>query len=232
MSRRPRVAPGGFIYHVLNRAVARLPLFQNRADYEAFERVLVLALERHPMRILAYIVMPNHWHMVLWPSEDGELTAFVRWLTHTHTMRWHAYHQSTGTGHLYQGRFKAFPVQSDEHFLTVCRYVERNAVRANLVLRAEQWRWSSLWRREGGDAQPKSLLSDWPVERPDNWLEIINQPQSVAELAVVRRSVIRNAPYGSVGWQSHTAGRLSLEFTLRPRGRPRKPATEDLTLQK
>jgi putative transposase len=232
MPRRPRVAPGGLVYHVLNRAVARLPLFENRADYEAFERVLVLALERHPMRILAYVVMPNHWHMVLWPREKGELTAFVRWLTHTHTMRWHAYHRSTGTGHLYQGRFKAFPVQTDEHFLTVCRYVERNAVRAKLVLQAEQWRWSSLWRRESGDAQSKSLLSDWPVERPDNWLEIINQPQGVAELAVARRSVIRNAPYGSVGWQSQTASRLSLEFTLRPRGRPRKPATEDLTLQK
>jgi hypothetical protein len=87
--------------------------------------------------------MPTHWHLVLWPARDGELTAFCRWLTHTHTMRWHAHYHTAGTGHLYQGRFKAFVVESDEHLATVCRYVERNPLRANLVVRAEQWRWSS-----------------------------------------------------------------------------------------
>ncbi len=232
MPRRPRVTPGGLVYHVLNRAVARLPLFQKRVDYEAFERVLALAVERHPLRVLAYSVMPNHWHMVLWPRQDGQLTAFLRWLTHTHTMRWHAHHHTAGTGHLYQGRFKAFPVQTDEHFLTVCRYIERNALRANLVLRAEQWRWSSLWRRESGAGESKSLLSEWPVERPDNWLEMVNQPQSAAELEAVRRCVTRSAPYGSASWQMHTARRLGLEFTLRPRGRPRRPVTERTTSQK
>ena len=127
MPRQARVAPGGLVYHVLNRAVARLPLFQKPDDYDAFERVLVEAHQKHPIRLLAYCLMPNHWHMVLYPREDGELTAFVRWLTHTHTMRWHAHYHTAGTGHLYQGRFKSFPVQTDEHFLTVCRYVERNA---------------------------------------------------------------------------------------------------------
>src|SRR5258708_33837254 len=119
MPRSARIAPGGFVYHALNRAVARLPLFEKEADYEAFERVLLEAHQRTPTRILAYCVMPNHWHFVLWPKADGELTRFLRWLTHTHTMRWHAHHHTGGTGHLYQGRFKAFPVQSDEHLLTV-----------------------------------------------------------------------------------------------------------------
>lgn len=91
MPRRPRVTPGDLVYHVLNRAVARLPLFQKRADYEAFERVLALAAERHPLRVLAYSLMPNHWHMVLWPRQNGQLTAFLRWLTHTHTMRCQAH---------------------------------------------------------------------------------------------------------------------------------------------
>ena len=105
MPRQARHAPGGLIYHVLNRAVARLPLFEKPADYAAFERVLCETLERFPMRILAYVVMPNHWHFVLWPLEDGDLTAFCRWLTHTHTMRWRAHYHTSGTGHLYQGRF-------------------------------------------------------------------------------------------------------------------------------
>jgi putative transposase len=131
MPRTARVAPGGLIYHALNRAVARLPLFDKDADYAAFERVMDEALVKHPMRVLAYAVMPNHWHFLLWPRQDGELTAFLRWLTHTHTMRWHAHHRTGGTGHLYQGRFKAFPVQSDEHFYAVARYVEQNPLRTS-----------------------------------------------------------------------------------------------------
>src|SRR5919108_1505577 len=109
MGRSWRASEGGYVYHVLNRAVARLPLFQKDGDYEAFERVLAEALDKHPTRLLAYCLMPNHWHLVLWPRRDGELTAFVRWLTHAHTMRWHAHYHTSGTGHLYQVRFKKPP---------------------------------------------------------------------------------------------------------------------------
>ena len=222
MPRRPRVAPGGLAYHVLNRAVARLPLFRKAADYEAFEHILEEAVARHTTRLLAYCVMPNHWHMVLWPREDGELTAFVRWLAHTHVMRWHAHHHTSGTGHLYQGRFKSFPIQRDDHLLTVCRYVERNALRANLVKRAEEWRYDSLWRRQQGDAKLLAILADWPVQRPRTWLQDVNRPQGRREVEALRRSLIKGCPYGSPEWQARIAARLGLSHTLRPRGRPRK----------
>ena len=136
MPRRARVAPGGLVYHVLNRAVAGLPLFRKEADFEAFERIMIEAQSRHPTRILAWCAMRNHWHFVVWPREEGEVTAFFRWLAHTHVMRWHVAHGTTGCGHLYQGRFKSFPVQTDEHLLTVCRHVERNALTAQLAERA------------------------------------------------------------------------------------------------
>ena len=123
--RRARVAPGGIVYHALNRAVARLPLFQTEGDYEAFERVLMEALDKHPIRVLGYCMMPNHWHFILWPKAAGELTAFLRWLTHTHTMRWHSHYHMSGSGHLYQGRFRAFPIQGDDHYFTALRYAER-----------------------------------------------------------------------------------------------------------
>jgi putative transposase len=158
MPRTTRYAPGGFVYHALNRAVARLPLFEKDEDYRAFECVLALALEKHPTRLLSYCLMPNHWHLVMWPRKYGELTAFLRWL-----MRWHAHYHTSGTGHLYQGRFKSFSIEQDEHLYTVLRYVERNALRANLVKRAVDWRWSSLWRREHGDEVARSLLAPWPV---------------------------------------------------------------------
>ena len=202
--------------------MARLPLLEKQGDYEAFERVLAEAHEREPIRILAYCLMSNHWHFVLWPKRDGELTEFLRWLTHTHTMRWHAHHGTGGTGHLYQGRFKAFPVQGDDHLFTVLRYVERNALRADLVPRAEDWRWSSLWRRQFGDVASRALLSDWPLPRPRNWVELVNRPQSEEEVEALRRSVNRGTPFGSAPWQKNVALRWGLERTLRPRGRPRK----------
>jgi putative transposase len=222
MPRRPRIAPGGLVYHVLNRAVARLALFEKPADYAAFERVLAEAMEKHPTRLLGYIVMPNHWHLVLWPRKDGELSEFVRWLTHTHVMRWHAHFGTSGSGHLYQGRFKSFPIEADEHLYCVLRYVERNAKRANLVRRAEQWRWSSLWRRVHGGPLEQELLHRWPVPHPADWVAHVNRAQSEAELKAVRHAIRRGAPLGSPAWQLRTANKLGLEWTLRARGRPRK----------
>ena len=221
MPRHPRAAPGGFVYHCLNRAVARLPLFQKNGDYDAFECVLKTALEIHPIRMLAYCIMPNHWHFVLWPGHDRQVSDFLRWLTHTHTQRRHAHYQTSGTGHLYQGRFKSFPIQEDDHLYAVLRYVERNPLRANLVPKAEQWRWSSLHQRVN-QGPLSSLLHPWPVPMPSDWLERVNRPETEAELNGLRRAVQKNQPFGSETWQAATAANMGLEFTFRQCGRPKK----------
>ncbi len=142
---------------MLNRANARMTIFEKDRDYEAFERVLGEAVDKYGTRLLSYCLMPNHWHLVLWPKEDGELSRFTGWLTLTHTQRWHAHHGTSGSGHVYQGRFKSFPVQDDEHFYTVCRYVERNPLKAKLVASAEDWRWSSLHLRHSGSDGEKGV---------------------------------------------------------------------------
>ena len=233
MGRPHRVALGGYVYHLLNRAKGRLPIFQKEPDYAAFEGILGEALEHVPgMRLLAYCLLPNHWHLVVWPRRDGELSDFGHWLTLTHTQRWHAHYQDVGTGHLYQGRFKSFPVAQDEHFLQLCRYVERNALRAGLVQRAEAWRWCSLARRRLGPRPGPELLSAWPLPLPAAWLREVNRPQTEAELEALRRCVQRGQPYGEEGWAKRVAGRLGLESTLRPRGRPRRPGREQSSARK
>ncbi|MGA2442100.1 MAG: transposase [Tepidisphaeraceae bacterium] len=220
MPRTARNAPGGLVYHVLNRANGRLRLFKNADDFLAFERVLVLAHRRAPIRILDWCLMSNHWHLVLWPREDGELSAFMRWLTLTHAQRWKHSHAAVGHGHLYQGRFKSFPIEQDEHLLTVLRYVERNPVRAGLVRRAERWRWGSCHVRQDRSHELYPLLSAWPVPRPSKWLETVNLPQSEAEEKTVKQCIARNRPAGSDPWVQRMAKALSLGHTLRPRGRP------------
>jgi putative transposase len=221
MGRPKRIDHGGLVYHVLNRANARMTIFRKDSDYQAFEQVLTEAAERVSMRVLSYCIMPNHWHLVLRPRKDGDLTRFMTWLTLTHTQRWHAYRKSIGSGHVYQGRYKSFLTQSDEHFLTLCQFVEGNALRADLVDQAQDWQWSSLWRRTHGNAEAKTLLSDWPVDQPRQWKRQVNQPLSEAELESLHRCINRGRPFGGDRWVKRTVARFGIQTTTRPRGRPR-----------
>jgi len=209
MPRRRRLATGGYVFHVLNRAAARRTLFAHDADYAAFERVVQSAGERIAMRLLAYCVMPNHWHLVLWPREDGDLSQYMRWLTVTHTQRWHLAHGTSGTGPLYQGRFKSFPVESDDHFYRVCRYVERNALRAGLVAQAEQWRWSSLW--QWNNQRCDVTCQAWPLARGRDWIHFVNQPETDGELQALRDALLRGRPFGNPEWARVAAQKLALE---------------------
>jgi len=201
----------------------RLPLFEKAADYDAFERVLSGSLLRPDApKLLAYCLMPNHWHLVVQATNRTNLSTWMQWTTVTHTHRWHAHHQTIGEGPLYQGRFKSFPVQTDDHFLTVCRYVEANALRAGLVDRAQQWQWSSLWARRSRVSVLKPLLRQWPVEPPRSWLADVNRNMNEVDVSKMRHSISRATPLGDDRWQSRIAARLGLDTTLRPRGRPRK----------
>jgi putative transposase len=227
MGRPLRPTSAEVVYHVLNRANGRMTLFDDDRDYAAFARVLAQASERVSMRLLAYCVMPNHWHLVVWPRRDGDLSRFMNWLTLTHTQRWHTHRQTVGTGHLYQGRFKSFVVQTDEHLLTVCRYVERNALRAGLVERAEAWRWSSLWRKTCEDAKHQSLVSEWPIARPTDWLGWVNADEGEGELRHLRQSVVRSQPFGELEWVTAMIERFGLVSTIRNEGRPRNVLVEN-----
>jgi putative transposase len=222
MGRPLRITAGGLVYHVLNRANRRAALFEGPADYEAFVGTLAEAQGEHPVRLLAYCLMPNHWHLVLWPEKDRALSRFVSWLTLTHTQRRHAAHGTAGSGHLYQGRFKSFPVEADEHLLVVCRYVERNALRAGLVDRAEDWAWCSLAQRQAGYRPGWPELAEPPVPWPASWSAWVNAPQTAGEEEAVRRCARRGRPLGSAGWVKQMAQAYAQGATIRSRGRPRK----------
>ena len=209
---------GGLCYHVINRGNARQDVFHQDDDYAAFLKLLGEANERVEMRLLAYCCLSNHFHLVVWPREDGDLSRWMQWLLTAHVRRYHRHYKTSG--HVWQGRFKAFPIQQDEHLLTVLRYVERNPVRARLVRKVQRWPWSSAGAPPQGVEVPK--LHSGPVPRGEDWLDWVNQPLTEAEVAAMRHSVDRGTPYGTERWQKMTAKRLGLESSIRPRGRPRK----------
>lgn len=193
-----------------------------------FEKVLAETQEQVFVRILSYCLMPNHWHLVLWPLQDRDWGRFMQRLTTTHVRRWHLHRRTVGTGHLYQGTYKSFPIEEDDHLYTVLRDVERNPVRPTLAERAEEWRWSSLWRWEHpseNDAKP--VLCPWPIPRPTDWVARVNRALTKKELDAVRTSVVRGRPFGTDAWQESTAKQLGLESTFRSRGRPRNAESDE-----
>jgi putative transposase len=217
MPRPKRIAPGGYCYHVLCRGNARQRVFRKEGDYTAFLALFDEAQEKLPMRIVGYCLVPNHVHLVLWPKEDGDLSRWMQRVLTTHVRRYHEHFH--GSGHVWQGRFKAFPIQADEHLLMVLRYVERNPLRARLVAAAADWPYSSLGRDRR--APRPAWLVDGPAPRGRNWAAHVERPQTEAELAALRHSVHRGTPFGSDRWCARTVTSLGLESTLRPRGRPR-----------
>lgn len=221
MPRQKRADEAGAIYHALNRGNRRQTIFQKAGDYEAFLRVLSQGLEKYPVELFSFVLMPNHWHLVLRPTQDGGMGRLLRWVTATHTLRYHAHYHTSGEGHLYQARFKSFPVESDSHFLVLCRYAERNPLRAGLVARAEDWEYSSLWEWLNKPRE-RQLLSPWPIPRTANWVERVNQALTGKELAAVQTCVERGRPFGGDAWVQKVAQRAGLDYTLRPIGRPRK----------
>jgi putative transposase len=206
----------------MNRANDRKPIFHDYSDYAAFVGFMAAAQQRFPLGVLATCLMPNHVHFVLLPTADDEISKWTHWIFTNHASRQHR--KYTTVGRLWQNRFKASAIQRDHHLLRVMRYVERNALRAGLVTRAENWPWSSLnWRNRNHPLVTPQLP---PVALPEDWTMRVNQPETDAELNDLRTSIQRQRPIGATDWVEATAKSLGVEFSIRPRGRPRKPSVE------
>jgi putative transposase len=217
----PRVARGlvdGFVYHILNRGNGKQEVFHIDQDYKVFTHLMGEAKTRYSVKIFAYCLLPNHFHMVLMPLRAEELSKWMQWLMTSHVRRYHRHYGTSG--HVWQGRFKSFLIQEDSHLLAVLRYVEANPVRAGLVGSAKEWLWSSHKERTG--EKSRLLMDEIPVGLPKGWDRYVDEPLREKELNRLRQSVNRQSPYGALMWQMEVSKELGLESTLRPRGRPRK----------
>lgn len=216
MPRARRQLFDGLIYHVLNRGNDKKLIFADAIDYFKFFELIQESVERHPLIILAYCLMPNHFHLVLQAPVAAELGQNMHWLLTTHARRFRTKYE--GAGHVWQGRFKSFPVQSDHHLITLLRYVEGNPVRAGLAGSCVDWRWSSAIERLGMDA-PVRLLSPSPVDLPPDWLSFVDNPLFDSELAAIHLGVQKQTPFGDSFWQRDAAG-WDQEKDAPKRGRP------------
>jgi putative transposase len=204
----------------MNRAVRGTHLFRTDRDFEALAEIVSDGLNRsqHRVRILTYEVLSNHWHFGITCDRIADISTFMHWVEGKHANKWAGAHKARGRGYVYQGRFRCVPVQTSTSLIRVCRYIERNALRKNLVSLAEDWTWGSLHAQ----CNNRHLipLSPWPILQPDNWVDLVNRPQTESELSDLRRCITHDHPIGDADWAQAVAPLLGL--TMRPVGRPKK----------
>ncbi len=219
MPRIPRGQQSGYAYHVINRGNGRTTVFHKAQDYEAFLSLLVEAKKQQDVKIFAFCLMPNHFHLVLEPAHQTALSQFMQWLLTTHVRRYHKHYGSSG--HIWQGRYKSFPIQRDEHLITVLSYVLQNPIRAGLSSTARDWMWSSLRRPQ--------LVDPCPVGEGNQWLDQLQEPLRAELVLSIRECLNRQRPFGEQDWQAEMAATFGLASTLRPRGRPRSKRKSSLS---
>ncbi|MDD3775345.1 MAG: transposase [Sulfurovaceae bacterium] len=217
MPRIPRGESTGGIYHIINRGNMRMQVFNDTVDYEYFLELLEIASKREKVEIHAYCLMPNHFHLLLIPTEPNSLSRLMQWVMTSHVRYYHKKNKTSG--HIWQGRYKSFIVEKESYYLTLIRYIEANAKRAKLVRNAKDWDYGSLMEREH---RHRKLLSEPYMTLDEDWAEYVNTPMREGELHDIRNSVNRQAPLGSELWQKETAVKYGILSTLNQRGRPRK----------
>jgi REP element-mobilizing transposase RayT len=158
MARPLRIQFPGALYHVTVRGNKKAPIFLNDIDRKIFLKTMREIIKKHNWLCHSYCLMDNHFHLAI-ETPDGNLSKGMRDLNGIYTSRFNR--QNSTVGHLFQGRFKAFLVEKETYLLEVARYIVLNPVRAGLVARPEDWKWSSYRAMVGIDPSPKWLTTDW-----------------------------------------------------------------------
>jgi putative transposase len=214
MPRIARALTDNACYHIINRGNCRQEVFHKNGDYQSFIELLQHARNKFPVKLHAWCLMPNHFHLLVQPDQADQLNKLMQWLMTSHVRRYHQHYHTSG--HVWQGRYKSFIVQDNDHLITVIRYIEANPVRAGLVETATQWSWSSHGSRgiNAGDSRFDTL----PIPLPLDWTTYVDAPLTDAEIEKLRNSVNRQTPFGSEDWKDELCVRMGLESTVRTRG--------------
>ena len=186
MPRPLRFLPAGCVSHVVNRGNDKRLLFERAQDFEEFLGLVLWTKARCPVEIVAYCLMGNHWHFVLWQTSDQQISTFLHLLTTTHAKSWRRRTGTVGLGHVYQDRFRSSCIFTERYYLNAIRYVEQNPLRANLVNASSQWRWSSLAERLG---EPWNILDKGPTPLPVDWAKLVDETIPEEAIEEIRKSL-------------------------------------------
>lgn len=219
MPRIARAVAVGFPHHITQRGNYRQRVFENDADYLQYLEWLQTYSKKYALNIWAYCLMSNHVHFIAVPMEDDSLAKTFNTLH----MRYSQYINSRqeNRGHLWQGRF--FSCALDErHLYAAMRYVENNPVRAHLVKKAENYRWSSAYGHVRGKKDTVLVDDCYMVEKIKDWSAYLREKEDIVLVEDIRQSTKTGRPCGDDGFVIKMEKLLERKLTALPKGRPRK----------
>lgn len=231
MARLPRLVVPGWPHHVIQRGNNRQAIVRTDADRRAWREILAESLETHGVTLQAYVLMDNHFHLLLTPPSPQALSRMMQSLGRRYVGGHNALHGRSGT--LWEGRYKCSPVETEAYFLACMRYIELNPVRAGMVLHAGEFLWSSAGHHLG--LRQDALVSDHPVywqlgntpfERERRYRDLLEAGMSEREAAVITEAALKGwalCPPDVLQAQGLAGGR---PLSPRGRGRPRKSPIE------
>ena len=224
MARLARVVIPDLPYHVTQRGNGGQRVFFSDEDYEAYRDLLAAAAREARVGVWAWCLMPNHVHLILCPSDEGGLRRALARAHRAYAGRIHA--RRRRTGHFWQGRFGAVAMD-ESHLVAAYRYVALNPVRAKLVQRAEDWRWSSARALLGlGD---DGLTDVAPARtRLPRFADLLETNEDVEATQRLRKGESVGRPIGSDAFVSMLEARTGRRLRPQPRGpKPRAPGKGD-----
>ena len=227
MARQPRLVIPGLPHHVFQRGNNRQDVFLNDADRIAWKSMMMDAMLEANVQIHAYVMMSNHYHLLVTPSDSKGLSLAMQMIGRRYVVRFNAVNQRSGA--LWEGRFKAMPIEEERYYLACMRYIELNPVRAGIVSEPQHYEWSSV-RHHLGLIEESWLqshplywgLGNTPFERQYAYAQLLAAGLAESELAVLHQSVQKGLALGSRSTLDAWSEKLNRHLHARPRGRPTK----------
>ena len=227
MPRQARLEIPGIPLHLTQRGVNRCAIFLDDDDRHHYLDLLADSATQHALCIHAYVLMGNHVHLLVSSAEAGKVSRAMRQLGQAYVTAFNRRHRRTGT--LWEGRFKSCLVDSDHYLLTAYRYIELNPVRAAMVVRPWEHRWSSVHanlalRRDPLITPHRSFVAmgTTPLERAAAYRLWLREGVGEDELAAIRKHLQQERAFGSKRFQAMAERTLGRPVSVRPPGRPRR----------
>ena len=227
MARLPRLVVPGQPHHIIQRGNDRRLIFGDDSDYEAFLGWLREASRRFRVAIHAYVLMPNHLHLLATPVDDVGLGRMMQWVGRHYVPYFN--HKNDRVGTLWQGRYKTTVIDSEQYFLICSRYIELNPVRAGLLSDPQQYRWSSYAHHVG--AHPDPLITDhalyWalgntPFAREAAYRDLAQQALTSEQMTALSEATLKGWALGSERFKAHLERQTERRVRPAKRGRPHK----------
>ena len=230
MARLPRLIVPDQPHHVIQTGNNNQPVFHDAEDYQSFLGWLRSAAKTYKVAVHAYVLMPNHVHLLVTPSDDSGLAQMMQWVGRYYVPYFNQKYTRSGT--LWNGRYKTSLIDADEYFMLCSRYIESNPVRSGLVSRIEDYAWSSYCHHAG--IRPDGLVIDhpkfWalgntPFQREAAYVELA-QPLTAEEIDTVSKALLKGWPLGSARFKTALQNKVKRQVLPAKRGRPFKAKPE------